>query len=271
MIIKDLVKDNSAYGSIACIKGEESVVSIRGYLAYNFDFIKEFDTIILAVNWLDGVTDETVDRYLEQWYMAFPNSYIYTTRISKNLGHTLSTMELDNQLFSKCKQLHIKWLFKSTEDVIINSAFLDRKISKSDFYYFNGIGKGGMEKYNFDYNYIIDADFYPNTNFYIINTWAADWLYDEEQIYEVDNYIKGIENYNGRIWEWVPGFSSEGKLAELIENRNIESAHLLNTREYILLLTFVDRYNIHDNSFKNIMCGDVCHFHFPNQPVTIIE
>jgi len=271
MVIRNLIQDGAAYGSIACIKGEESVVSIRGYLAYNFDFIKQFDTIILAVNWLEGVSDETVDRYLEQWRMAFPNSNVHTILLQENKGHSLGYMELDNALFGKCKDLDIKWLFKSTEDIIINEPFLDHPISTADFYYFNGIGKGGMDKYQFDYDLIAKVDFYPNTNFYIINTWAADWLYDEEEIDKAYTYTKSLENYNGRIWEYIPGFSCEAKLAEMITDRNIERAHLLSYDAYLRLLSYIDRYDVHDNSFKNIMYNNVCHFHFPNSPVTIIE
>jgi len=278
MTIRDLVKDNSAYGSISCIKGEESVSSIRGYLSYNFDFIKGFKTIILAVNWLDGVLEQTVEDYLDQWRMAFPNSDVYTVRASENIGHTLSTMDLDNTVFNKAKDLYIKWLFKSTEDVLINSAFLDKEILQGvDFYYFNGFGYAGFFP---DYNYtevtgakaMADQSyFYPQTNFYIINTESIDYLYNEEEIDEAYKHISKIENYSGRIWEYLPGFSCEGKLAETIKNQGLTSHHLIPEDKCIELLRVIKNNKIVDGSHKNIMIEGVCHFHNPEKEVIIIS
>lgn len=269
MLIKNLARNNSAYGLIAYIKGEQSVADIEGYLAYNYNFIFPFNDIILAVNWLDGVPSEIIDRYAEQWCKSFPYTRVHLVKVDKNLGHTLGTMDLDNTLLDKCKELGIKWLFKSTEDVLISKEFLDKEIETADFYYLNGIGKGGMVKYDFDYHRIVKEDFYPNTNFYIINSDKLETIYPKELIREAYEYVSSISNYSGRVWEYIQGFSSEGKLAEAV--KDLVSQHLIPEETYLNLLQIIDTHNIHDNSHKNIMIEGICHFHFPNEQVILIS
>jgi hypothetical protein len=48
----------------------------------------------------------------------------------------------------------------------------------------NGIGFGGMVKYNFNFKGI-EEDFYPQTNFYFINVEKTDWLNNKNHIDEI--------------------------------------------------------------------------------------
>ena len=60
---------------------------------------------------------------------------------------------------------NIEWLCKSSGDIILETGVLNNEIEESDFYYLNGVGYGGMVKYDFDLDRIIKEDFYPQTNF----------------------------------------------------------------------------------------------------------
>lgn len=266
MTIRDLIKDNAAFGCIATIRGEQDIEKMRSYISYNLPVISQFKEVVFAVNWADSCRLPTINAYFNVIKELIPNPELIAEPV--NIGHTLGTMQLDNYLVKYCKQNNIKWLFKSTEDVTIESSFLDKEIPEADFYYFNGIGYGGMVKYDFDFDRIIKEDFYPNTNFYIINTEKIDHLYDEEMIEEAFDHISTIKDYSGRIWEYLPGFSCEGKLAEIVDT--LDKHHLISDHIYRELLRIVKLYEIHDNSHKNIQLSGVCHFHNPNEGVIII-
>jgi hypothetical protein len=58
-------------------------------------------------------------------------------------------------------------------------SILEKEVGDADFYYMNGIGYGGMVPYDFDFDQIINEDFYPQTNFYFINVSKTDFLNDK--------------------------------------------------------------------------------------------
>ena len=148
--------------------------------------------------------------------------------------------------------------------IIINSEILDKEVGKADFYYLNSIGYGGMVKYNFNFDKIINEDFYPQTNFYFINVSKTNNLNDKDHVTEIYNKVQNISDYNGKAWEY--GFRScETLLSECVKRNNLLNYHLISKEKYLYLLQFIKQYNIHDGSHKNIMIDGICHFHFPNQ------
>ena len=197
MRIIDLVKGNTAFGCIATIRGEQDIEKMRSYITHNLPVISQFEEVVFALNWMESCSAQVISDYFEMLMNSGVEVSIVST--DENRNHSLGTMDLDNLLFDFCKEYNIKWLFKSTEDVIIQQDFLDKEIDEADFYYFNGIGYGGMVKYNFDFDRIVKEDFYPNTNFYILNTEKIDYLYDEEIITEAFDHISSIKDYSGRI------------------------------------------------------------------------
>jgi hypothetical protein len=170
-------------------------------------------------------------------------------------------------VFDYCKANNIEWLCKSDNDVILLSEMLDKEIDEADFYYINGIGYGGMIKYNFDNKRIIDEDFYPQTWFYFINVFKVDYLNDKQYINKTYNQIQSIPNYNGKIWEYIDGWSCETFLKECINRNNLNKFHLIPQEKYITLLNIIKDYKIHDCSYKNIMIEGMCHFQYPNQDI----
>ncbi len=53
-----------------------------------------------------------------------------------------------------CKENNEVWLCKVSNDIILTQDLLNIEIPEADFYYMNGIGYGGMVKYDFDFEII---------------------------------------------------------------------------------------------------------------------
>jgi len=124
-----------------------------------------------------------------------------------------------------------------------------------------------MVKYNFNFDKIINEDFYPQTNFYFINVLKTDYLNDKEYLNETYEYIQTVEKYNGRVWEYIQGWSCEDFLKNCIRRNNLSKKHLVSEKKYHTLLKWIYEQNIHDPSHKNIMVEGICHFQYSNQHI----
>lgn len=264
MNLKKLI-NKSWYGSIGYIEDNATIDLFVTYLLYNKPVLDEFKNHIFAF------TYKTLDLdYLQASIETiYPNASILT--LDTNRGHNFGTADLDNAVFEFCKNNNSEWLCKASNDMIYNPAILDKKIGEADFYYMNGIGYGGMEKYNFDFDRIIQEDFYPQTNFYFINTFKTDYLNNSEYLDETYQYIQQLPEYNGRVWEYIPGWSCEGLLKECVERNNLLKEHLILEEKYRILLQMVQHYQIHDCSHKNIMIEGICHLQHSNDKILDIS
>lgn len=255
MILKDII-NKSYYGTISYIHNKESLGILERYIKFNIDVLKEYKGIIVATNYGDiGLAIKNA----QLWQKYFPKCIIID--LSENRGHNFGTADLDNALFDYCKNNDIEWLCKTSSDLILKEQVLDIPIQESDFYYVNGIGFGGMVKYDFNNERIINEEFFPQTNFYFINVSKTDYLNDKEYIDKTYNEIQNISNYNGKIWEYFQGWECEGFLRECVNRNNLNKFHLLSKNKYIELLNIVKQEQIHDCSHKNIMIEGICHFH----------
>jgi hypothetical protein len=143
-----------------------------------------------------------------------------------NRGHNFGTADLDNLVFDYCKLANEEWLCKSANDIIVQELILNKKIEEADFYYINGIGYGGMIEYNFDFDRILNENFYPQTNLYFINVNKTDYLTDKIYLDETYQYSLIIPNYNGKIWEYVSGWSCEDILKQCVKRNNLSKYNL---------------------------------------------
>jgi hypothetical protein len=264
MLLKELI-NKSVYGTIGYISSESDIEALESYLLYNLPTLKKFKQIIVATNYSSLEQLPYINKNL--WETYFPGCILLDSKV--NRGHNHGYTDLDNMLVDYCKENNIEWLCKGANDIIIQNTILDKEIGDADFYYLNGIGYGGMANYNFDYEKIIAEDFYPQTNFYFINTSKIDYLNNKEYLDETYNKISNIPDYNGKIWEYIPYWSCEDFLKQCIQRNNLIKEHLIPQDKYRILLNTVKGYNIHDCSHKNIMIEGICHF--PNTDEPIIE
>lgn len=263
MNIKDLL-NKSVYGTIGYISSEEDLRVLEIYIQKNQPVLQHFKTILVATNYKDNLDDlDLINRNIDLWEKYFPNN-CYLIDNELNRGHNFGTADLDNILVDWCKKNNEEWLCKSTNDVILTTEFLEKEIGESDFYYLNGIGYGGMEKYNYDLEKVKQWNFFPQSNFYIINVSKIDFLNDKEYLNKTYQLTSIIPNYNGKIWEYIPGWSCESFLANCVERNKLTKEHLISDNTYSNLLKVVYHQMIHDPSHKNLFLDGICHFHYPS-------
>ena len=263
MNLKQLI-NKSIYGTIGYISSQDDIELLEQYILYNLPVLKEFKNIVVATNYKE-LDLQLINRHIDMWEKYFPTCYLIDSEL--NRGHNFGTADLDNILFDWCKENNEGWLCKSSNDVILKESILDKDIEEADFYYLNGIGYGGITQDNFDFDKIILEYFQPQTNFYFINILKTDYINDKNHLNETYKYIQTIPNYNGRIWEYVEGWSCESFLRSCIERNNLSKSHLVSVEKYRILLDVIKANNIHDSSHKNIMIDGICHFQFNTQPI----
>jgi hypothetical protein len=264
MNLKQLI-NKSVYGTIGYISSQDDLDLLEQYILYNLPVLKEFKKIIAVTNYKDPSNTDLILKNNSLWIKYFSNcSYINN---SINRGHNFGTADLDNILFDFCKIYKHEWLCKSVNDIILQEFILDKEIEEADFYYMNGIGYGGMIPYDFDFDKIVNEEFYPQTNFYFINILKTDYLNDKQYLNETYKYTQNIPNYNGKIWEYVKGWSCEDFLKNCIERNKLTKYHLIPQEKYLILLKLIKDNQIHDCSHKNIMIEGICHFQYSNQQI----
>jgi hypothetical protein len=262
MKLKELI-NKSWYGNISYITKQEDIDLTEQYILYNLPVLIEFKNIVVATNYKE-YNSTLADLNTQIWKKYFPECV--TIDLTINRGHSFGYCDLDDAVFDFCKNHNIEWLCKSANDIVFKEELLNKEVGESDFYYMNGIGYGGMVKYDFNFDKIVDEDFYPQTNFYFIDVSKTDYLNDKDHVNEIYNKIQTLSDYNGRAWEY--GFRScETLLKECIERNNLSKEHLIPKDKYLYLLSIVKTNQIHDCSHKNIMIENICHFPYPEQPI----
>ena len=263
MKLKNLI-NKSYYCTIGHIGNENDLELHERYILYNLSVLKEYKGHIVVTNYSGNFREENNAL----WKKYFPDCIILD--LGMNRGHSFGIADQENAILDYCHAKDIKWICKSSYDVVFQPIILDIEIDNSDFYYMNGIGFGGMEKYNFDLDRIAKEDFYPQTNFYFIDTTKVDYLYDKEYVDDTYNFIQNLENYSGRVWEHIEGWTCEDFLKKCIIRNNLSKYHLVSDENYRILLQTVKKQQIHDCSHKNIMVEGICHFQYPDQNVLVI-
>jgi hypothetical protein len=260
MLLKELI-NKSVYGNISYVTSQDDLDLLEQYIVYNLPVLKEYKQIVTATNYKNY--PEFVNENTQLWKKYFPDCIIID--LKNNRGPNFGYCDLDDAIFDYCKENNIEWLCKSANDIIIQESILSKEVEYADFYYLNGIGYGGMVSYNFDFNKIINEDFYPQTNFYFINVTKTDYLNDKDHVTEVYNKVQDIPDYNGKAWEY--GFRScEGLLKECVKRNNLLEYHLVSQEKYLILLKLIKDNYIHDSSHKNILIEGICHYAYFNQP-----
>jgi hypothetical protein len=104
----------------------------------------------------------------------------------------------------------------------------------------------------------------------LINVSKTDYINDKAYIDETYEYVRSLSEYNGRIWEYIEGWSCETFLKNCIERNNLKKEHLLPNSTYIKLLESIQKFTLHDPSHKNMMMENICHLHFPQYNIMYI-
>jgi hypothetical protein len=259
MLLKELI-NKSYYGVIGYISSNEDLSITEQYIIYNLPILKEFKQIIVTTNYSGNFQTQTS----QLWKKYFPECIIINSEV--NRGHNHGNADLDNLIFDYCKKENIKWLCKSANDIILSESLLTKEIDNADFYYLDGISYNDLYLTNFNYDEVLNTHFHPQTNFYFIDVSKCDYLNNKQYLDDTFEQIKHIPDYNGKIWEYIDGWSCEGFLRKCIERNNLQKYYLAKNKHNKLCDT-IKMYQIGDPSHKNIMIEGICHFHFKNQSI----
>jgi len=264
MNLKQLI-NKSIYGTIGYISSQDDLNLLEQYILYNLPVLKEFKKIVVATNYKDPSNMDLILQNNSLWTKYFPDCSYINNHI--NRGHNFGTADLDNIIFDYCKLYNIEWLCKSSNDIILQEHILDKEIEEADFYYLNGISYEDLYLNEFNWELILDNHFYPQTNFYFINVSKTDYLNNKQYLDKTYEYSKAVSNYNGKIWEYVEGWSCENFLKNCIERNRLFKKYLVNSSQHKKLCEIIKIYQIGDPSHKNVMIDGICHFQFPNQNI----
>ena len=270
MQIKDIVND--CILGIGMYVSNDTIKNFISYLIYNKDIIEQFPELVLAIN-----TDEADTSYIQE----IINLYVEDANLlflDKNRGHTFGHIDLDEALLAVSKQFPQKYLFKISQDILLDENFLTTEIEEADFYFIPGfsfetIGKTtSFDRLNHLVNSQDDEYFTPQTNSFIINKDIKHIYGDPKYIRECyETYQKALEqNPNIQPWELFPDpkFACEELLGRNVKQYGGKIFNLLDKKGFVNLWSNIKNYKIGDPSHKNIFlsCG-ICHYQFPNQPI----
>jgi hypothetical protein len=151
MNLRQLI-NKSVYGTIGYISSQEDLDILEQYIICNLPVLKEFKRIAVFTNYKDYSGTGLILKNNQLWTKYFPNC-VYINNPT-NRGHNFGTADLDNLAVKYCKLMEKEWLCKGSNDIIFQELILDKEIEDADFYYLNGIGFGGMVKYDFNFDRI---------------------------------------------------------------------------------------------------------------------
>ena len=258
--------NKSFVGVVTHISSDTKLESLEQYINTNKDIFDNYKGIIVAANYK---FDALIERHHAIWLKYFDD--VKFIDLDVNRGHTFGTLDLDGAVFDYCKENDIEWLFKVNDDQLYTPEFLlDEELPDADFYYWNGIGRGGMVKYEDDIDRIAKEDFYPQTTQYFINVSKTDLLHTKSVVDEAYEYTQNMENYNGRVWEVIEGFTCEDFLKSTVQKNKLVKHHMIKHDTYIRLLNFIKANNIHNCSHKQLIIDGTVHLQWPDQKCVII-
>lgn len=264
MKLIDIISD-STLAIIATVTGPESIEKAKFFMEANREVLCEFSRIFIHLNYIDGISIHHVYDYCQAWDVFLPDN-VATIVHHKNAGHTKGTLDLDELCLKDCST---KYLWKSTEDILLYPELLNKEVEERDFYYLPGFSYESLCKASTDENFIENYEnifFTPQTNFFIINKNSVKNLYGDDVELKWNVYLEFKKTRPDlKPWEltYPDGikFSLEDMLGDT--TKNISKQSLLNLNSMENLIIFVKSNKIGDPSHKNIFFSEVgvSHYH----------
>ncbi len=287
MTLRDILP-KSIYCSGATIMGEESIDKVYGFIQHNMWFLSKFSKIVIAINWVEGVTLDIIHRYKEQWRYSFPNVFIIEH--TYNRGHQFGSIDLDESLF-KCvkEEKGYTYMWKSAEDMLIDEKIFDTVIEPNvEFLYLPGFSYESIQIlddihawHTHDNDRGIFIPYYkkeiptPQTNFFIMDVSVFANVYGDTVEDKIAQYNKEKEtNQSLKPWEMKTEdgikFDCETLLGTGMEHCNTQC--LISDETFYKLIQLVRAEKLGDPSHKNILFQEngLCHYHYHTSPVHII-
>jgi hypothetical protein len=231
----------------------------------NHDFNQLFSksTTVACVNYLnEGVKNRLSKEVDNLMNHHFKNAQVIHHRSSgKNIEeHTFQ----ENFLIHFCKKLGYKFICKSMDHVLVQKEAFKLKIDPSiDFHYTCGVGWTKCEQKDNNIQDICDTEFFPQTNFYILNVSKVDYLYDLEKVKTTKKeWEKEPEKFNGPYY-----IEMEAETANMANRNNLSKRDIIPRDKFEQIIKNVIKFKIGDPSYKNLATCGITHFQHPYSPV----
>lgn len=272
MILKEILS-RSIYGTVGTLLDQRSIDTTTWYIEQNLSFLNNFSNIVFSLN---GET-EIIEKFKTVLPSLLKNSNVYILQ-TENLGHTFGTILSDFAIFDFAKNLDIDYVWKFSNDVVIDESIFDLEVERDiDLYYINNIGYNIFNEYKKDELVEIICDmkyFYPQTNFYIMRK-NITFYPDYSTLIKLYNEYQEIKRNNPNIQPWhaINECDCEHMLRKTAIQNNLKKQHILSKEATKKILDFIFHNQIHDGSHKNILYSDIgnlCHLQYPNQSVVKI-
>lgn len=268
--------NNSCFSIISTITGEDSLSKTFGFLQSNLNLINSFNCVYVALNHTEGCPSWFVDECITLYEEYVP--YVVVDKFPDNAGHMFGTIDLDESCLQFCKSQGLRYLWKSTDDVLVSLEVLNKEVPEdSEFMYLPGfsyetlLNAWSTQKLMDGYE---EKFFAPQSNFFIVDASKVDTLYGPaEEIHSMKKSYEDLKEKDSSVKPWDLRFSDGTKFAcEDMLGRNVKELkrqNLLSPTSFRNLIDFVKYNRVGDPSHKNVMLKEigVCHFHFHDQNV----
>ena len=269
MKLADILEE-SCFGTIATVKGEECIQKLKFFMEYNKPFLNRFNKVIVSLNYVKELSPDILNQYKEIWSKNVPKAFIMSS--GTNRGHMFGTIDLEETIFKYVKENYrsIRYLWKSMDDVLISEQILETEVVPASFYYIPGfsyesiVKAGGKDNLYSIYETFESGFWTPQTTFFIANITQLSNLYgsDIDDKYKVYTELKKA-NPEIKPWEiaFDIKFDCETHLGRTTKN---VTKYCLIGDKFKDLLNFVETHHVGDPSHKNIFFNDLglCHYHF---------
>jgi hypothetical protein len=251
------VLSGAVYGITGYVAGHRDIADAERVIIHNLAVLGAFEQVVVATNYREGCPDALRQSHRELWRRHLPSCVLLDN--GHNRGHSIGTADLENLLFDYCRAAGRRWLCSGASDVLLGTEVLDIPVHPADFYYLNAVSYDALHQHDFQLSLFTDNFFFPQTTFYAINTGACDTLYDRGRLDDAWRQVSAIPDYNDRIWEYLPGWSCEGRLRDCVLRNRLRRCHLMSDEQWQRVLAVVVAQRISDCSFKGLSINGICH------------
>ncbi|MDQ1246294.1 MAG: hypothetical protein QG597_662 [Actinomycetota bacterium] len=245
------------YGTTGYLSDPQQLTGLELAIGHNLPILRQFRGVVVATNYGGEQRADLAAANARLWRAYLPDCVILDHRI--NRGHSIGTSDLDNLLFDHCRAVGHVWLCKGSNDVLLDAPMLRIPVVEADFYYLNAVAYSALVAAGIDPTQPEFGFFFPQTNFYAIKVAAADYLVDRELLDRSWAIVNRIPDYNGRIWEHIPGWSCERLLRLCVQRNGLSRCHLMSDEQFRRVLQVVIDQRIEDCSYKGLAINGICH------------
>jgi len=246
-----------ALGTAGYLRDIADLDRLETVIATNVPVLSTFAEVAVATNFAD-FGDESLKRaHRRLWRAYLPDAVLIDHPV--NRGHSIGTFDLDNALVEWCSAGSRAWLCRSANDVTLSPHLFEVEVSPAHFYFINAVSVDAIEQQS-DGRGAFEGDFfYPQGTFWVMKVDGIRRLVDPEFLDASWRIVNSIAGYNGRIWEYLPGWTYEYLLRRAVLDNHVSRCSLLTPQQWREVLDLTVERRLHDCSLKGVDVVGICH------------